>query len=180
MDEWKVEVSALEMRTFLAASGRELLVRKDYTVLTTDEIDAFERVDDNHRTAWSNFDWFAIMDEGIIRDASAFSNVMGKYVVEGRVTARVRRIEARNAYKNYVEYVHGIDPRTGEMKRHTCNPRMLGDYADSSRLHSMTPIYFSRDVLNRYASEPNRYKVTAVGSGAWICGASTSAPTRLD
>lgn len=161
MDEWKVEVSALEMRTFLAASGRELLVQKDYTVLTTDEIDAFERVDDNHRTTWSNFDWFAIMDDGIIGDVSAFSNVMGKYVVEGRVTARVRRIEARNASKNYVEYVHGIDPGTGELKRHTCNPRLLGDYADSSRLHSMTPIYFSRDVLNRYASEPSRYKVTA-------------------
>ena len=38
---------------------------------------------------------------------------------------------------------------------------MLGDYADSSRLHSMTPVYFSREVLNRYASEPSRYKVTA-------------------
>jgi len=161
MDEWKVEVSALEMRTFLAASGRELLVQKDYTVLTTDEIDAFERVDDNHRTTWSNFDWFAIMDDGIIGDASAFSNVMGKYVVEGRVTARVRRIEARNTYKNYVEYIHGVDPGTGELKRHTCNPRLLGDYGDSSRLHSMTPIYFSREVLNRYASEPSRYKVTA-------------------
>lgn len=161
MDEWKVEVSALEMRTFLAASGRELLVQKDYTVLTTDRIDAFERVDDNHRTAWSNFDWFAIMDDGIIADGAAFSNVMGKYVVEGRVTARVRRSEARNADKNYVEYVHGVDPVTGEMERHTCDPRLLGDYADSSRLHSMTPVYFSREVLNRYASEPSRYKVTA-------------------
>jgi hypothetical protein len=161
MDEWKVEVSALEMRTFLAASGRELLVQKDYTVLTTDEIDPFERVDDNHRTVWSNFDWFVIMDGGRVGDACAFSNVMGKYVVEGTVTARVRRIEARNADRNYVEYVYAVDSRTGEMKRRTCNPRMLGDYRDSSRLHAMTPVYFSREVLNRYASEPRRYKVTA-------------------
>ncbi len=161
MDEWKVQVSALEMRTFLAASGRELLVQKDYTLLTTGEIDPFERVDDNHRTTWSNFDWFAIVDDGVTGDASAFSNVMGKYVVEGTVTARVRRIEARNTDKNYVEYVYGVDSGTGEMRRHTCNPGMLGDYADSSRLHSMTPVYFSREVLNRYASEPSRYKVTA-------------------
>ncbi|MEZ0579283.1 hypothetical protein [Nocardioides sp. MH1] len=161
MDEWKVDVSALEMRTFLAASGRELLVQMDYTILTTVEIDQFERVDDNHRTTWSNFDWFAIMDDGFIGDASAFSNVMGKYVVEGTVTARVRRIEARNADKNYVEYVYAVDPGTGDMRRHTCNPRLLGDHADNSRLHSMTPVYFSREVLNRYASEPSRYKVTA-------------------
>ncbi|CCH69465.1 hypothetical protein BN10_1700011 [Phycicoccus elongatus Lp2] len=160
MEEWKVEVSALEMRTFLAASGRELLVQKDYTLLTTDEIDPFARVDANHRTAWSNFDWFAMEDDGLT-DVTAFSNVMGKYVVSGAVTARVRRLDARNADKNYVEYIFGVDPRTGDMRRHTCNPRMLGDYADSSRLHSMTPVYFSREVLNRYASEPSRYRVTA-------------------
>lgn len=160
MEEWKVEVSALEMRTFLAASGRELLVQKDYTLLTTDQIDPFERVDDNHRTTWSNFDWFAIEDDGF-SDATAFSNVMGQYVVTGTVTARVRRVDARKADKGYVEYIYAVDPRTGGMRRHTCNPRMLGDYADRLRLHSMTPIYFSREVLNRYASEPNRYRVTA-------------------
>lgn len=160
MEEWKVEVSALEMRTFLAASGRELLVQKDYTLLTADEIDPFERVDENHRTPWSNFDWFAIEDDGS-SDATAFSNVMGKYVVTGAVTARVRRLDARNADKNYVEYIYAVDARTGEMRRHTCNPRMLGGYEDSSRLHSMTPVYFSHEVLNRYASEPNRYRVTA-------------------
>lgn len=160
MEQWKVEVSALEMRTFLASSGRELLVQKDYTLLTTDMINPFERVDENHRTAWSNFDWFVIEDDRST-DATAFSNVMGKYVVTGTVTARVRRLEARNAGRYYAEYIHAVDPSTGGMRRHTCNPRMLGDYTDNSRLHSMTPVYFSREVLNRYASEPNRYRVTA-------------------
>ena len=161
IDEWKVEVSALELRTFLAACGRELLVQKDYTLLTTDEIEPFERVDDNHRTRWSNFAWFAIEDDRVTGDASAFSNVMGKFVVEGAVTARVRRIEARRAEKSYVEFVYMIDPASGDMKRHTCNPTMLGDYADSSKLHSMTPVYFTREVLNRYGLEPSRYRVTA-------------------
>lgn len=160
MEEWKVEVSALELRSFLAASGRELLVQKDYTLLTSDEIDSFERVDDNHRTTWSNFNWFAIEDDHF-SDATAFSNMMGKHVVTGTVTARVRRVDARNADKSYVEYIHAVDPRTGDMRRHTCNPDMLGDYGDGSRLHWMTPVYFSREVLNRYTSEPNRYQVTA-------------------
>lgn len=164
MEEWKVEVSALEMRTFLAACGRELLVQKDYTVLTTDEIDSFERVDDSHRTAWSNFDWFAMEDERA-SGASAFSNVMGKYVVTGTVTARVRRVDARKSDRKYSEYIYAVDSRTGEMRRHTCNPERLGDYGDSSRLHWMTPVYFSREVLNRYTSEPNRYKVTATRIG---------------
>ncbi len=79
MEKWTVEVSALELRTFLAACGRELLVQKDYTLLTTDKIEPFERVDDNHRTVWSNFDWFATQDEPS-SGVTAFSNVMGKYV----------------------------------------------------------------------------------------------------
>ncbi|WP_218220436.1 hypothetical protein [Nesterenkonia sp. Act20] len=160
MDEWKVDVSALEMRTFLAASGRELLVQKDYTLLTTDEIKPFARVDDNHRTTWSNLDWLAIEDDGF-SEATAFSSLMGKYVVTGAATSRMRRVDARNADKSYLEYIYAIDARTGDIRRHTCNPRMLGDNEDSSRLHSMTPVYFSREVLNRYASEPNRYQVTA-------------------
>ncbi|WP_291792860.1 hypothetical protein [Brevibacterium sp.] len=160
MDEWKVEVSALEMRTFLAASGRELLVQKDYTLLTTNKIAPFRRVEDKHRTPWSHFDWFAMEDERS-SETTAFSNVMGKYIVTGTVTARVRRVDTRKEDKNYIEYIHAIDPRTGNMSLHTCNPDMLGDYGDSSRMHWMTPVYFSREVLNRYTSEPHRYKVTA-------------------
>jgi hypothetical protein len=161
MDEWKVEVAALELRTFLAASGRELLVQKDYTLLTTEEIDPFDRVDGDHCTDWSNFDWYVLVDDGYGGESTAFSGLMGKYVVEGTVTARVRRFEQRNADKKHIEFTYAVDPRTGDLKRHTSDPKMLGDYADSSRLHSMTPVYFSREVLNRYASEPSRYKVTA-------------------
>ncbi|WP_433018972.1 hypothetical protein [Kribbella sp. CA-294648] len=76
-------------------------------------------VDDNHRTTWSNFDWFAIEDDGF-SDATAFSNVMGKYVVAGTVTARVRRLDARNADKNYVEYIYAVDSRTGAPTARAC------------------------------------------------------------
>jgi hypothetical protein len=160
MEEWKVELSSLEMRTFLAEAGRELLVQKDYTVLTADGNAPIDRIDDSHRTPWSNFDWFAMQDDGI-SSASAFSNVMGKYVVEGTVTARVRRFDERNSSKNYVGFVYGVDSGSGDLKRHSCDPKTLGDYADNSRLHARTPVYFSRDVLGRYASEPKRYTVTA-------------------
>ena len=148
------------MRTFLAESGRELLVQKDYTALAAVKDGPIDRVDASHRTTWSNFDWFAMQDDGI-HSGSAFSNVMGKYVVEGALTARVRRFDERNSSKSYLEFVHGVDPGSGDLKRHSCDPKTVGDYADNSRLHWMTPVYFSRDVLGRYASEPTRYTVTA-------------------
>jgi hypothetical protein len=160
MDAWKVEVSALEMRTFLAEAGRELLVQKDYTVLSPVEDGPIDRIDEDHRSDWSHFEWFAMQDDGI-HSGSAFSNLMGQYVVEGTMTARMRRMDERSASKTYVEFVHGVAAGSGELLRHSCDPETLGDYADSSRLHWMTPIYFSRNVLGRYASEPKRYKVTA-------------------
>jgi hypothetical protein len=48
------------------------------------------------------------------------------------------------------------------MLRHTCDPGALGTYFDSdnSRIHFLTPVYFRREVLLPYASEPNRYRLS--------------------
>ncbi|PUB20184.1 hypothetical protein C8K30_1179 [Promicromonospora sp. AC04] len=157
MDAWKVEVAALELRTYLADAHRELLVQKDYTIKTDHA--PFARVDSSCKKPWLNFDWFA-MHEASMEEHPSFSTVMGKYVVEGARTSRVRRIDERDEPKRYVEFVYGIDSNTGEVLRHTCDPNQLGDYGDSSRQHSMTPVYFAREVLGRYAGEPARYSVT--------------------
>lgn len=157
MDAWKVEVAALELRTYLADAHRELLVQKDYTI--TADHDPFARVDSSCRRPWLSFDWFAMHDASMRKNPS-FSNVMGKYVVEGGRTSRVRRIDERGAPKRYAEFVYGVDTCTGEALRHTCDPKQLGDYEDDSRQHGMTPVYFTREVLGRYAGEPARYRVT--------------------
>lgn len=61
----------------------------------------------------------------------------------------------------YAEFVYGVDSGSGSMLTHTCDPEQLGDYRDNSKLHELTPVYFSREVLGRYADEPSRYRVTA-------------------
>lgn len=157
MDEWRIEVSALELRTFLADAGLELLVQMDYT--TTIDHDAFPRVDHAFRSEGAHFDWFAMHDRSIT-GREAFSNVMGKYLIRGAKTARRRRGEERRDLKNHLEFIYAVDSSDGSTLTHTCDPTQLGSYRDNSRLHELTPVYFSREVLSRYANEPGRYQVT--------------------
>jgi hypothetical protein len=71
-------------------------------------------------------------------------------------------MEERRSERQYPEFVIGIDPATGQAIRHTCDPDQLGTYfdKDGSRLHYLTPVYFSPNVLGRYISEPTKYSVT--------------------
>lgn len=158
MDSWRIEIAALELRTFLADADRELLIQMDYT--TTIDHEDFTRVDHRFRSDRALFDWCALHQTSI-GGRPAFSNMMGKYLIAGSKTSRRRRSEERSEFKTYAEFVYGVNPGTGSMLTHTCDPEQLGDYHDNSKLHELTPVYFSREVLGRYANEPSRYRATA-------------------
>jgi len=100
------------------------------------------------------------MHDRSITGREAFSNVMGKYLIRGAKTARRRRGEERRDLKNHLEFIYAVDSSDGSTLTHTCDPTQLGSYRDNSRLHELTPVYFSREVLSRYANEPGRYQVT--------------------
>ncbi|MEO7372649.1 MAG: hypothetical protein ABIW36_01885 [Terrimesophilobacter sp.] len=157
MYSWRIEVAALELRTFLGDAGRDLLVQMDYT--TTIDHEHFDRIDHGFRSDRALFDWFALHQTSV-GGRPAFSDVMGKYLIEGLKTSRRRRREERAEFKTYAEFVYGVDSGSGSMLTHTCDPAQLGDYRDNSKLHELTPVYFSREVLGRYADEPSRYRVT--------------------
>ncbi|WP_035415631.1 hypothetical protein [Ferrimonas kyonanensis] len=60
----------------------------------------------------------------------------------------------------YEEFVVGGDSH--EPVLHTCNPRELNDYfgANPDAPHFLTPIFFSRDVMQRYYNSPSEYEVS--------------------
>jgi hypothetical protein len=157
-ESWMVEIAALELRTFLAEAGRELLVQMDYTTLK--EHPSFDRVDHRFHSEGARFDWFALHDDSI-GGHPAFSNLMGKYVIAGSITSHRRRIDERTEPKKYGEYIYGLDSETGHPLTHTSDPSRLGDFRDSTRLPGLTPVYFSREVLARYTAEPRRYSLSS-------------------
>lgn len=159
-DDWSIEVRTLELRTYLAQRGLHLLVQLDFIEkLAAPE---FERLDTQFRNDWCYFTFFATY-ESHLGDTPAFSGIMGQYVVSGVRTSRVPRwSEYSEDVAEHPAFVYGVDESTGRELSHTCDPDQLGTYfdKDGSRLHYLTPIYFNREVLQPYATEPSRYQLS--------------------
>lgn len=159
MDAWRVEVEALALRTYLADAVLDLIVQLDYVPKA--ELHKFGRLDDEFANDWAHLDWHALTDSHLMNPT--FSRLLGQYVVRGQRTTRVPMWDEPDSETKLPEFVYGVDPTTGALLKHTCDPDELGTYfdQDDSRLHYLTPINFSREVLGRYAAEPNRYTVTS-------------------
>lgn len=62
--------------------------------------------------------------------------------------------------KEYEDFIIGMD-ENGKDILYTCNPDELSNYfgANPSAPHYLTPVYFEKEVLNKYYSNPEIYKV---------------------
>ncbi|MBL7234177.1 hypothetical protein [Komagataeibacter oboediens] len=62
--------------------------------------------------------------------------------------------------KEYKEFIVGIDAE-GNLIKNTCDPDCLANYFGSNEeySHYLTPVWFSRDVLEKYYNNPGKYSV---------------------
>ncbi|MGD9986337.1 hypothetical protein [Pseudonocardia sp.] len=157
---WRIEVRALELRTYLAQRRLDLILQVD--VVYKRSLDNFERIDDAFVNDWCNFSFFAT-HEGYMGDRPAFSGLMGQYVVRGQRTIKLPRWAEYDLPVQHLNFVYGVDATTGAELTHTSDPDQLGTYfdKDASRLHYLTPVYFKREVLLPYSAEPSRYSLSA-------------------
>lgn len=158
-EHWIVEVRALEFRQFLNACDRDAILQIDHVPKT--RADGFDRVEEEFKNEWAHFH-FATSADRLMDPRPGFSRLLGQYRIQGTRTSRVPRFEEYDKKPEHPAFIYGINESTGEPLRHTCDPEQLGTYfdEDNSRLHYLTPVYFKREVLIPYASEPNRYRLT--------------------
>ena len=159
-DSWKIEVRALEFRTYLADSGRDAMIQFDY--VTKIDHEEFDRIDDKFNNSWATFDFHCLHDRSMIQH-EAFSRIMGRYKISGLKTSQLPRWEERAEEREYPTFIYRVDEASGRPLTHTCDPDELGTYfdKDGTRLHYLTPIYFKREVLQPYAAEPTRYRLSS-------------------
>lgn len=62
--------------------------------------------------------------------------------------------------RKYEDFIIGIDEQ-GEPLKFSCNPDKLSNYfgANPEAPHYLTPVFFKKEVLQRYLSHPNQYSV---------------------
>jgi hypothetical protein len=159
-DAWKVEVRVEEFRTFLDTCNKSALIQVDYVTKVAEG--DFDRVDNDFQNDWAHVDFHAVADFLTGTDRPSMSRIYGQYILKGQRTSRRPRWEGFHSAMDYPAFIYGKDPETGAHLTQTCDPDALGTYFDDddSRLHYLTPIYFTRAVLQDYVAEPARYEVT--------------------
>ena len=157
-DAWAVDVQALPLRRYLADSGQALIAQVDHVLKVSG--DDFQRAELAFESDWARFSWSCVAN-GLPGDRPHFSRLLGQYAVRGSISAASLRWEFSNEEVDYPELVYDIDPESGSLLKHTCDPDQLGTYFDSddSRLHYLTPINFLPGVMEKYTSDPERFHV---------------------
>lgn len=160
---FRVQVRALELRQYLAQRDLVLLVQFDHRVIDHSCVtDSFPDVESEYSGAWASGSWYGT-STGRMMAVGACSRLLGKYIINPASGGAKPRWESHEEDIEYPEFQYGVDHATGEPMRFTCDPEVLGDYfdGDEQKLHYLTPVYFSPDVLGRYTAEPTRYEVSS-------------------
>lgn len=94
------------------------------------------------------------------------SVLMGKYLIMPRPIGHCGYWPF-NKDREYSEFIIGIN-NFGEQVKFTCNPDKLSNYfgANPGAPHYLTPVFFKKEVLQRYLMQPDLYEV---GDGCIKC-----------
>jgi hypothetical protein len=172
VEEKRVMVHARELRQFLAVKDASLILQIDSISHSTLPLASIPENERSQAFLGSDCTWrFAASDSGIFRyeECKSFSRLLGKQVVTGvpKNESGFWPYDDREE-DEYPEFIIGADSN-GDIVHFTCNPDKLDNYfgANPSAPRYLTPVYFRREVLQRYYGNPTLYSVE---DGALRCG----------
>ena len=179
--DWEkvAEINGINIRIKLTVLRKYLALRKMNLLLFFDEMRYSQQ-------SFMELGLTPVMNQ-IVKDADyiynysslvnchADGNKSGGWIV-GKCVLRYREkdynLESFNQDdKQYAEFIYGYDDE-GEPKLHSCKKDTLSNYfvANGDNPLEMTPIFFKKEVLDKYYSNPNKYTVSdgSVGcEGSW-------------
>lgn len=102
-----------------------------------------------------------------INNAKTYSRLIGKKIIKPREkkTCGYWPFEKE---REYIDYIIGAN-EYGEAVYYNSNPNKLGNYfgGNTDAPHYLTPVFFKKEVLHKYISEPSKYTVS---DGYLSCG----------
>jgi len=85
------------------------------------------------------------------------SRLLGKDLIEKYPSPHIDEFSTED---EYLEFITGRG-KDGKQQKDICNPDALtNNFSDKGTAHFLTPIYFKKEVLNKYYSEPKKYQVS--------------------
>lgn len=102
---------------------------------------------------------YSIWGDEMIGSNYVYSVLMGKKIIKPKPIEECGYwpFEAKH---EYLDFIIGVDD-CGENKMYTSNPDKLANYfgANPSAPHYLTPVFFSKEVLQKYISHPDIYSI---------------------
>lgn len=161
-----VRVRTKYLRQFQAARQVDLLLFIDSVVRfpDLDEHADYDALRENVAGEEFCYSFYA----GTVPSGGVFSRFLAKRILPPPPVEKSGVWPFEREEEEYPDFIIAEDD-VGDPVRYTCNPAELGDYfgANPDAPHYLTPVFFRRDVLQRYYEEPEKY---AVDDGYLHCG----------
>jgi len=112
-----------------------------------------------------------ISDGHSMMSSKSIARLMGKKIINPPRKYIPELFPTHNS-DDYQNFIIAMD-RNGEPIRHSCDPEVLDNYFDKNpgAPHYLTPVFFRKDVLQKYYTHPEKYSVEdglVRCSGLWI------------
>lgn len=162
ISERRVEINWGYLRRFLAATQLHLVVYFDsmrYSRMNLEDVSEKQRLLE-HRDATSRYS-LHVRGCDFHEEFRTLSRLLGKVIIAPpRIEASGEWPFDEKRMEPEISFVIGVNP-DGTRVEHTSNPDKLANNfgANPGAPQYLTPVYFRREVLQKYYAEPERYSV---------------------
>lgn len=180
--DWEkvAEIKGVKARIKLSILRKYLAMRKMNLLIFFDEMrysqQSFQELGLTPVTNQIEKDTDYIYNYSSLLNCHAGGNKSGGWIM-GKCVLRYREKDYNRDFfdqddKQYAEFIYDYDDE-GEPKLHSCKKDTLSNYfvANGDNPLEMTPIFFKKEVLDKYYTNPNKY---TVGDGSVGCEGSWS------
>lgn len=168
-NETYVYINLKYLKRFLAVKNMSLVIYFDMIYTEPGKLSEIGIDNDNSITYVEDsikYDIY-IGENNLIGENKRISRLNGKKIIKG-MNIQLCGYWPYDTKEKYESFVIGQD-ENGEEVEFSCNPNYLSNYfgANEGNPHYLTPVFFTKDVLTKYYSKPERYDV---GDNILHCG----------
>lgn len=155
----EIKIKRDYLKDYLAAKKKICVIAFDNRRFVNDIINVSL---DNYKKQEENFAYYICIGKDDFDEYKYYSSIIGKVLIEPYETPLHDHYRYFFPEKEeYHEFIIGINKKSGEPILNTCNEKKLSNFfgANKGEPHFLTPVFFSKDVLDRYSNNPDQYNV---------------------
>ena len=181
----QIDIRLKEIRQFLAVKDMYLSIRFDFTDYSVHPLKVLG-IESNLQGCFKHHGlvcWTHGSKDIDSEPSKSMSWLMGKRLIKPLPKSKSGFGDFAVQDREYVEFIFDVDDN-GDPICHTCDPEKLNDFPEKNpdAPFYLTPIHFSKKVLDKYYNEPGKYTVrdSGVSCGSlWSVKIDNHAPDKV-